>query len=345
MKKNCLAFVAVLFSGSMYANTITVSNNPNSPGQFTNLQTAINTSSPNDTLLIAGSFVNYGAIVIDKKLTLIGQGFLPIKDISARTELSSITLTPDASGSVISGLYIVSFINGQPGCSNLQITRNDVSGAMYVYGPGWSIYHNKLTYIDIGASNNVIRNNLIRQNITAINNQPSGLIFTNNVFACDAGGNTIISTSVTGTGHVINNNIFYYKSGAPYNTAFLFSLSNCTINNNIAFNSSSLNPLGIGINSNTGTGNLVNIDPLFVSYDLNSRYFLTTDNMQLQPGSPAKNGGFNSEDIGAYGGVSPLQYPVTGEPAIPLIKTMNIRNPVAAPGATLKVDIKANANN
>ena len=73
MKNFIFAFVGTIILASNANATIhTVSNNVNSPGQYTDLQAAITAAVNNDTIYIHRSDVDYGSITINKtKLTRI----------------------------------------------------------------------------------------------------------------------------------------------------------------------------------------------------------------------------------------------------------------------------------
>jgi hypothetical protein len=167
-----------------------------------------------------------------------------------------------------------------------------------------------------------------------------GIIITNNVFVNANAGYTI-----EGRNALVANNIFYHKNaaGAAYRLMSQ-NTSNCVINNNLYYNNPLQNTLQLDVNGNTGSGN-IEADPKFVSFDLSTYNILRTDNLQLQPGSPAKLAGTDGKDIGAYGGNKPMQYPLSGEPTIPQIRSMTINNPVIPSNGTIQVKVKANAGN
>ena len=104
MKKLITLTISFLFCFSASANIITVSNNLDSPGMYTDLQTAIDDALDGDTLLIAGSPTNYGSITIDKKLRLVGAGIAPGYRQSTYTSIiTTITLNTNISGQGASG--------------------------------------------------------------------------------------------------------------------------------------------------------------------------------------------------------------------------------------------------
>jgi len=74
-------------------------------------------------------------------------------------------------------------------------------------------------------------------------------------------------------------------------------------------------------------------------------YDVYFDDYRLQPGSAAANYGTDGKDVGIYGGTSPIDYPLAGEPPVPQIKSMTINNNVVPPGGTLNVNVKAKKAN
>ena len=67
---------ALLRAFAVQATVLTVSNNPPTAGQYTDLQVAVNSANEGDTLLLHGSPNNYGGISMNKKLCLIGAGYI-----------------------------------------------------------------------------------------------------------------------------------------------------------------------------------------------------------------------------------------------------------------------------
>jgi len=102
--------------------------------------------------------------------------------------------------------------------------------------------------------------------------------------------------------------------------------------------------LGIGLNINTGSGN-ISANPDFVNLVTTSISVTRADNFNLQVGSPGIGAGTDGKDIGPHGGSIPMQYPYSGQPAIPAIQSMSIPNPVIQPNWTLTVKFQANSNN
>lgn len=68
----------LLFSRTeVHATILTVSNSMSAPAQYNDLQTAVDSASVGDTLLVTGTGSSYGNITIDKPLMLVGAGYAP----------------------------------------------------------------------------------------------------------------------------------------------------------------------------------------------------------------------------------------------------------------------------
>jgi len=202
---------------------------------------------------------------------------------------------------------------------------------------GCVLTDNIVLTVSINGNNVVVSNNFIQYLTAGTNLQ--GIIIINNHFTLG-----YYNICLTVSNALVANNIFYQKSNSMATVPYVTSTFNTTFNNNIYFNTSNANPLMIGVNNNTGNGNFT-ADPKYINFDFNDATINRNDNMQLQPGSPAINAGTDGKDIGPYGGASPMQYPLSGEPAIPQIRSMNISNTVIPVNGTINVKLKANAGN
>lgn len=114
-------FLAVFFLSSIQiinATILTVSNNPANPGEFVNINPAVDSASTGDTILIASSSTPYegglsavtgnsaSGIFLDKSLTIIGSGYAG----EERTMVQGLFFYPNPtgySGTRISGLNFV----------------------------------------------------------------------------------------------------------------------------------------------------------------------------------------------------------------------------------------------
>jgi hypothetical protein len=339
-KKAILVLVLLFAINKTQATVITVSNAPNSPAQYTDLQLAINAANNGDTIYVSGSLISYGNITVDKQLVLIGTGFNPQKDIPLVSQLNYINLVSGSAGSTIDGFKFLGSSPTNIPCNgvsapyvlfstacvdNITVRNNYILGQyIAVSGDNWLIEKNLIQYFYINYHVNVIvRNNLVITNTDIrFSNQPS-VMFHNNLFI--ASSSSVFNTV---TNAVINNNIFYGISPAGCN--------NCVFNNNLTFNTSQ-NILPYG--TNTGSGNIENQDPQFINvptYTINLLY-----NYRLLATSPCHNAGTDGTDIGPYGGATPFpSSPIGGEPKIPQVKNMNINNTSLPLNGNLNINVK-----
>ena len=164
----------LLATVSLKATTRTVSNDPNSPAQYHDLQVAINASGPGDTLLIGPSLQygsgsnwyaqSYGSITLNFNLVLIGAGafFDDENNITNKREvtkvdyinLKQISSTSGAGGSKLFGMDI-SYVSFQGGFSGSTATTGGISNVL--------IERCKISYVDFGGSyNHTNQNDTVR---------------------------------------------------------------------------------------------------------------------------------------------------------------------------------------
>lgn len=133
------------------------------------------------------------------------------------------------------------------------------------------------------------------------------------------------------TGLVIENNIFY--TGQPSGA----SLS--IFNNNITFANNGYNTLPYG--DNFGSGNLANVNPMFVNFPYTGGGFDWSYDFALQPGSPAIGAGTNGTDIGITGGNAPLLHNLIGNSKLPVVTQITLPVSSVPVGGTLQINVKA----
>jgi len=336
-------FSTIVVCGSFLvsqASVLTVSNNANSPGQYTNLQTAIDSASPGDSIYVHGSTTSYGNVTVKKALSFFGTGHNPNKSNTLVAQvgiiqLDSLSSTSGASGTRIIGFKVnrISGYSGTGGTKNIYISRN------YFISGG--------TKITITGSNWIIENNIINSSSINVNNKDN-IIIRNNIFD-NANINTSNQTTV-----LISNNIFLASFGSA-----LSIVSNALITNNI-FSGATPKASGVDANNfsnnityqtsydtipfgtNIGSGNFVAQNPQFTNVPSNS--FSYSYDFTLSPISLGKNAGTDGTDIGVYGGNKPF-VDMTGSPSIPQVKNVTILNPVIPVGDSLRVIIKAKKQN
>jgi hypothetical protein len=371
-------FLATIFLLAFYAKAavITVSNNPNSPGQYTDLQTAIDAAAPNDILYVHGSATDYGNVNINKPLTIIGAGAMPNKGLQLPTSISSINIgynnagTVNGSGTSVTGCRISTFTLGAfttstnvtLGIANITLRRNRIfsifngSGANY---NNFVINNNIISSISSAVatfklSNAIISNNIINS-INGITPSIGGNTLVNN--------NIIISSLTNNQQCIFSNNIFYFP---PQN--FATNTSN-TYTKNMFF--AALTEAGPNLiytqatfetNQNTFSSNLYNQDPLFINANTSVSGLQGYDyaipvagpfiNYNLAATSPGKKYGTDGTDAGIHGGATPYVQEVLTDsrfryfpmPAIPQMMEMSILNSAIPQNGTLNVNFTARKN-
>lgn len=336
MKKVLLSFLLYTLTLKLcIATVITVSNQLNSPGQYSNLQQAIDVANSGDTLYVHSG--SYGSIIVTKALTFIGPGFNPQGQFTMTSYINSIILDPSltADGIKFIGLNI-GYINiktvGQIQVDSITFERCrfSINTTNFVLGNNWS-FINCLFYwtssgsLDLGNWNNLlISNNIFNNSGSATfikNSNKTSVLIANNLFLGEC--NITGSSQFTALSNaVFNNNIFWGK--APKAT------SDCSYNNNLVYYVGSQGVLPYG--TNTGANNYNDIDPLFVNVPVSNGMcaFSYTHNYNLQATSPGHNNGTDGTDIGIYGGQFPMPafgaFLITGHPPIPQVYNFLLMN-------------------
>lgn len=380
MKTLSIIGLITLLHLSALATVRTVSNDPTRPAQFTTTTgggnasfiASQNASSPGDTLYVYGSPFSYGTLDISKQLVVIGAGYGPNNQFGQPTRVNTINFfrdgSTDPSGSTLSGFLVEGNINltGTLATNNITFFRNRVNNIIYTYNgsnhsSGWTIYNNIISRVwgnstsrtSTSSTNIIIANNIITNAIGYYNS--STVLIDHNIFL--GIGNFYNLYNV-----IISNNIFVRSSGNVFNGEVVF----CTFNKNISLQNtiggaSQYNPtnvfeatwLSTGGGSNSGAGNLVGSNPLFVNVPNNDTYDATY-NYRLQASSPGK-APFSTDltDAGIYGGSFP--FPSGGDPGsgfdtspmppIPQVISVNIQNATIAPNGTLNVRVQGKVNN
>ena len=338
-----ISILSALFGISLFASAtvITVNNNTNSPGQYTNLQTAINAAAIGDTIYVHGSAATYGSVVIKKRITLIGTGSKPNKVNKLVSQINNIQLdtvnnVSGGSGTRIIGFTLNSVIGygATGGTKNILIARNYfISGGtkVVITGLGWKMENNIIESGVVNLNNNsntVVQNNIFSSSNLLSSNQAT-VVISNNIFLAYPPFTAIYLVSNA----LIANNIFMGSS--PKETG----VANNTFSNNITYQTAyDTIPFG----TNIGSGNLVAKDPKFKNVAANN--FSYAYDFALDTISPGLNAGTDGKDIGVYGGAKPF-VDLTGAPAIPQIKSLSILNPIIPAGDSLRIVIKANKQN
>ncbi len=346
MKKVILTIAmtaVIMLTAKAQSHTHTVSNDGSGGAQFTTFQAAMDASTNGDTILIEGTNINYSVANLTKQLVIIGMGFNPNKSNPRRAKLGSnqFQLHTVANGSTFYGVEFTSTVIFFEGIANM-----DFEDCLFDLA------------FDCGnqpANNFVFRNCIFlssEQDVNfSTNSANNNILFVSCVFNGRLEFNTNSAHSVTidhclffgdnfhclssARGQVIQNSIFMNTTDLTIgiNTADEHFNRNNTFTNNIGRLSIDPNPAG-----NTSSGNLHDVDPLFVSTGTSTYSF--SSNYHLQLNSPAINAASDGSDIGPHGSTS--HFSETGEVLItPIIRSLNINNTSVAPNGNLNVTIHA----
>ncbi|MFK5878806.1 MAG: hypothetical protein QM478_04830 [Flavobacteriaceae bacterium] len=302
-KLGIFIFAFVFFATTINAQT-TVNNNPNTSADFTDLQTAIDAASNGDIIYVQQSPTSYGAITINKGLTIVGRSH---SDSGYKTTVDGVTFAAGASNTTLKGLKISSVIEEGIGStitdlkffdndiSSFQLGSTDTFNNVLIQG---NILRGSL-YIYSNTSNVLVNNNIVFCSGVYLYNTAT-LLFSNNVMALYYGVN--IGNSSTGLLN-IDNCIFIGNYGVNNSLVTLTpGTGTIQINNCITYNYGSgsydfSTGAGITINAN----NQENTDPLFTSVDPASTTSIaaafgqvfdgSNDDLTLQAGSPVNDDG------------------------------------------------------
>jgi len=330
MKKLFTLVSLIALSYFAQARILTVSNVAGQAAMFKVVQTAVDSAQVGDTVFVHASATDYASISIKKRIVLLGEGGRPDwSSLKVRINnyiyVDSIAQVPGAgtipvSGTVINGIHTdyVSIMNSVKG---LIVKNCFIGGNINTTGSGHIFVNNYIGWYINGASTNVL--------------------CMNNFFAKLSGEVNIADV----TNWTISNNIF---SGA-------FSGTSCTVVNNIFLGA---NAIGSTNTSNSFSKNLqVGTDLPIGNYTGQALFTTFTETISasmptnefvtkkftFKAGSPGIAGGTDGKDVGIRGG----QYPwpagkfLNGDPGLPKVQSIEVQNAVLAPGATLKVNLKA----
>ena len=143
MKKAIVLLLILTASCAVFATVRTVSSNPSTLGQFNTIQAAIDASADSDTVYVYGSPNTYAGFTIqDKKITVIGPGWSPDKNIPLQAIVTDFSIrnspaggSPD--GSELQGLVFTTtvypsrnLVGGDVAPSNIRLIRCQLNGAL-----------------------------------------------------------------------------------------------------------------------------------------------------------------------------------------------------------------------
>lgn len=356
------SFIIISFFTYLNAESkvVTVSNNPNIPAEYKDLQAAID--SPTDTVYIhkCPVTIKYPAVNISKKIVLIGSGHYSANEDKNYPWCGTITLKDGSSGTVLAGLYLdgITVDNAITALDDLVIKQCRFS---YYYGgidfsTNGGIINNtiiegcvfngyNLLYFQ-NATNVLLSNNIFGRYLYFYGKPGRQYIFINNLVLANNDASDHPFDNVSNS--IFANNIFYKRK--------ISNLNNCSQNsfrNNIVYTDET--PLtsddlikSIGFtNDVSGT---IALKPTFKAYPVNASelvvfseadyYKLYNYDFTLAPTSPGINGGTDGKNIGLTENFRLFGSPV----GLPLITSYTIQNTIVnygKPGDPVKVKVTA----
>ncbi|MGB1307951.1 MAG: hypothetical protein ACPG6B_03505 [Oceanihabitans sp.] len=340
MKKIILGIALLIVSYTNAQNILIVDNNTNvdtTPAHMYNtFAAAIAAAATGDIIYVQPSVTSYGNINISKEVTVYGIGHTPELNAGRATVFGLINIS--ASNVKISGIVTSSYIQTVGVLSNLTIENSYVSQNIR---------------FNTGITNSSIQGNIIRTGIVLNGTTSTNITITHNFF------NSIGLNSLSGfnSSTIFNNNLVVFSGLGGQ--SFFISPNDLVVQNNIFVSTSSFNGTnwqnggtptifnncisysyaGTTLGLLNGTGNFDNTNPQFVSIPGTNPNFSIDNDYNIGSGSL----GTDANDVGLFNGA--YDFDMRGYPTIlPYLEEMTISNNVIQAGASLNVNLKANAN-
>lgn len=337
--KHIITIALFATCGSTFSqNYFTADNNDNAPEGdhvYSDLQTCINAAEDGDIIHVIPSETNYGDIILNKGVHLVGAGM--VSDIPNGLTSQIRTITFDAStadGASLNGI-VVTLTAAHPVL--LGISGNEVDTLRNV-----EIKNCRIPGIAQQA-NAPLKNMVIRNSVFGNMNHYEAYYRATVNFRTESGmtENLVIANNIispmwnlyVGTQNCINAaNQTQIKNNwlhGPTNRPAFWVLSDCLVSNNVFFgatpNSSSISsgnvfsnnisygctgscnfpPPSTGGASNTGSGNLADTDPAAANVEVNTWWDFGFQ-LEVPDSSPVLNAGTDGTDIGIFGGEHPF---------------------------------------
>ena len=359
--KQLFSFLFLVITAGAFATVHTVSNNPATLAQFSNINTAVTAAAAGDTIYIHGSPNAYFAFTqTNKQLTFIGPGFSPDKNLGFTALVPGCTITgATCANSEYQGITFTSTISisaAKP--DNLRFIRNNFVQLSISINQGGTTYSGYLfegnlfdnssadavtnsTYQNFLFQNNYFyENGTVRDgNIVGFFNT-TNVLFDHNLWFGPVNGTRNAFTSCRFL--TVTNNVFVRRNASTSNT-------NSTFTNNITFYpAGSVNPgapwtLGGNVN---GGGNVDNLDPQMVAQaSVNAGTNNSIADYTI-PAGPANNTGSDGKDMGLlYDVTGSLNFTNSRNARLPRIFSMNVITPTVAAGANVTINVDARISN
>jgi hypothetical protein len=310
--------------------TRTVNNAPGAQSQYASVTAAIDASNAGDVILVQGSGIPYGSIVLKKRVAIIGTGYFlgqngtNTQATGSVAEFADVVFDTGSEGTLFTGFKCNNIVAAT---SNITVSRSTFLGVGLRSGATVGNFTVKQCFFngaDVIGGNFILKNNIIAGTL----NVNSGEVVNNIINSDNAGADYYLLSGTVS----VRNNIFGTTSWDLLSGAI--SIPDLNRFHNIFANNWP---------TYTGGANLVNVDfsSLFVGFpnqgsnSADGRYRLSTN-------SVARGAGVNGADCGAFGGDEP--YVLSGIPFVPNVYELIVPNSGSS-GAGLKVTIKAKTNN
>lgn len=374
MKKYTLLLCLLPFL-SRAQHSYTVSNVPGMTANYRTLQGAIDSVADGSTLYVFPGVTDYGNVNINKKLSIIGTGYLLSENADPYTApnktgvaVSSVYFGPASSNSYLQGIQF----NGNTNESRFyrifmdsvnNVTINRCFLEIWVTYPGGNIifetrntYNCTISQCYITQINLELPNHSGGELYIELGKGSQNLQFSNNLFDNRyTNGSFTLNHNVDPVNYgtlVFTNNTFH---GGIQNSNF----SNYNYYNNFFISTdltSGISPSPLGLNGPTGF-NITNLSNLFPAGSTNNLHGVNADGIfsyatfgyhsweqswQVVDTSFTKHYASDGGEVGAFGGFNP--YVLSGIPALPEIYSLSVKPDSTSRGRVL-VHIKAKATN
>jgi hypothetical protein len=348
VNRNLIFLLLIFILETANAAILTVSTDWGS--QYTSIQTAIDTASPGDTILIAPSPGSYDGFTLNKRLTLVGAG---IDTIPGRATLisSAITITDSADQSIIKSIWLrFSYQNSilvvQTGAEHILFEECFFENQYqsYYYPCIASISSSSVTFVKCGFWN------------AHYSNTNKGLclgsgceVYLYSCLFCHCGGYTITGgdeTSILFITHTIFQDCHILSTSATgmvQNTASVGCYNQFQGAPNLACSyvaAEGVVPVGEGNFALIGG----EFEHLVSQHPRRSDYHLTAGSPLSDAGNPASPLDIDGSraDIGIYGGQVP--YDERGIPDFPFVIELNVP-PIVPQNGTLNIGTRGRVGN
>jgi len=306
MKKLFFTFTMALFAITTNATVWIVNNNEIDENRdFDQIQTAIDSYlvAVGDTLYVQGSTDFYNDFNCNKRLTIIGPGYLLNENyVSANllnAKVRNVSFISGSEGSQIIGMTIIGYSN------DFNIWVNNITVKRCYINPELELGEIQGAFLINNYLNGGIDNGYSSSFFKEVN-------VINNIIGR-------VQTSVDSDFSIFENNILK-SSSYSFNSAYF--RNNIVLDDDPSFNINSgvkTNNIGTnGLFNDPNNFNVTNINDLFVGGESPDARYILSEN------SFAKGKGHDGADCGIFGGDNPLNhYILSGLPTIPVITELD----------------------